>query len=535
MVIENSKDIQIYSINIKDGANGILIKGENTSNVNIMSSYIGNCDVGIKVEGGSDITIGGNVDGLGNYIFGNGIGILAQGPISNLEIQNNRMAKCSLEYYGDFPGNTVGIKLEGVSGAKILNNSISDSAEEGILLTNGTCDTLICGNYITKNQIGVLVDGATSLRNSIISNVITDNLGKGIALRNGGNRNIPSPVITNISTHSVSGNIGEKAPEGSHIEIYADFKDEGEEKVASVPVKGRTFYFTCSPPQGKKLHAIFVDKDGNTSEFGPVNLSSVKRFTSVFVYTSTRDRNEEIYKKYGNSTTRLTDNGAPDNTPKLSPDGRSIVFVSMRSGNPDLWKMSIRGDELKQLTNAQAPDYDPAWSPDGRRIVFVSERDGNPDLYILNLEDNTITRLTQTQAEERYPCWHGDKIAFASKQNGNWDIFVVNADGTGLTQLTNSPANETQPAWSPDGGEIAFVSDADGSEDIWTMKADGTMTRNLAETPYPEKDPCWTRDGFILFSSQREGGWEIYQIKPSGGNATRLTTSLGENTQPSAR
>ncbi|HEX30106.1 TPA: hypothetical protein ENG04_08505, partial [Candidatus Poribacteria bacterium] len=405
----------------------------------------------------------------------------------------------------------------------------------GILLTDGAHDTLICGNVITDNHSdGILVSGPSTVNNAIISNIITDNTGKGIRLENGGNRMIPPPIITSVSPHIISGTVDENTPKDSHVEVYADDEDEGAELLGSSSIRRGEFSVSADVPQGKKYHAILVHPNGDTSEFGPAY--PLIRRVSRFVFTSTRDRNEEIYMKSGNRLIRLTDNEAPDNTPKLSPaDGRKIVFVSMRSGNPDLWKMSIRGDELKQLTNAQAPDYDPAWSPDGRRIVFVSERDGNPDLYILNLEDNTITRLTQTQAEERYPCWHGDKIAFASKQNGNWDIFVVNADGTGLTQLTNSPANETQPVWSPDGGEIAFVSDADGSEDIWTMKADGTMTRNLAETPYPEKDPCWTRDGFILFSSQREGGWEIYQIKPSGGNATRLTTSLGENTQPSAK
>ena len=64
--------------------------------------------------------------------------------------------------------------------------------------------------------------------------------------------------------------------------------------------------------------------------------------------------------------------------PAWSPDGRTIVFVSWRDGNGEVYAMDADGSEPRNLTQHPAKDVRPAWSPDGRRIAFVSRRDGNP-------------------------------------------------------------------------------------------------------------------------------------------------------------
>ena len=60
--------------------------------------------------------------------------------------------------------------------------------------------------------------------------------------------------------------------------------------------------------------------------------------------------------------------------PAWSPDGRTIVFVSWRDGNGEVYAMDADGSGPRNLTQNPAKDVRPAWSPDGRSIAFVSSR-----------------------------------------------------------------------------------------------------------------------------------------------------------------
>ena len=85
--------------------------------------------------------------------------------------------------------------------------------------------------------------------------------------------------------------------------------------------------------------------------------------------------NSEIYviRTDGTRLRRLTNNPATDNTPRWSPDGRSILFLSTRKNGSQAWSIPEDGGEPRQLTNFSAGVGDPNWSPDGRAVVFASD------------------------------------------------------------------------------------------------------------------------------------------------------------------
>jgi Tol biopolymer transport system component len=279
--------------------------------------------------------------------------------------------------------------------------------------------------------------------------------------------------------------------------------------------------------------------------------------------------------------------------PAWSRDGRTIVFVSWRDGNGEVYAMDADGSGPRNLTQHPARDVRPAWSPDGRRIAFVSRRDGNPEIYVMDADGSGKRNLTRDRASDDYPTWSPDgrSIAFlrgriySNRVRGlglnrfyGYHLYVVNADGSGLRRLTRKFMGRYQLVWSPDGRTIYFGNDlvnADGSgarrlphlpstavwspdgrriaftrargrtgpgpccsasaTDIYVMNADGSGTRKLTHNNarfYAE--PAWSPDGRqIAFRSTRNGNRDIYVMNADGSGKRNLTRNPAKDVRPS--
>ena len=76
--------------------------------------------------------------------------------------------------------------------------------------------------------------------------------------------------------------------------------------------------------------------------------------------------------------------------PALSPDAREIVF----SSGGDLWTVPAIGGDARLLVSHPATESRPLWSPDGTRLAFISTRTGNGDIYVLTLATGAVQRIT---------------------------------------------------------------------------------------------------------------------------------------------
>jgi Tol biopolymer transport system component len=115
--------------------------------------------------------------------------------------------------------------------------------------------------------------------------------------------------------------------------------------------------------------------------------------------------------------------------------------------------MEADGGNQRRLTNQGSSNSSPAVSPDGRSIAFVSNRDGNDEIYIMDIDGGNPHRLTQiTFADDNFPSWSPDgrRIVFNSgSPRGGFDLYVIDADGTNLLRLTDHSGWEFEPAWQP--------------------------------------------------------------------------------------
>ncbi len=158
-----------------------------------------------------------------------------------------------------------------------------------------------------------------------------------------------------------------------------------------------------------------------------------------------------------------------EESPRWSPDGKHVAWVSTRHGNQEIYTITAEGKDVRRLTNDVAADNNPSWAPDGKKLAFASARAGNFEIYTMSADGSNVRRLTRGPALDYWPVWSpdGKRIAFTSNRDGNYEIYLMGADGTGQRNLTRHPGQDNYATWSPDGKRIAFISNRDGGHDVY--------------------------------------------------------------------
>ena len=86
-----------------------------------------------------------------------------------------------------------------------------------------------------------------------------------------------------------------------------------------------------------------------------------------------------------------------------SPLHAQIVFLSLRTGNWEIYKMDSNGRNKARLTRNEADEYSPVWAPNGKQIAFESYRDKNWDIYVMDADGGNQRNLTQHPAIDSFP------------------------------------------------------------------------------------------------------------------------------------
>jgi dipeptidyl aminopeptidase/acylaminoacyl peptidase len=180
---------------------------------------------------------------------------------------------------------------------------------------------------------------------------------------------------------------------------------------------------------------------------------------------------------------------------QFSPDGSKIVYsVSHIDGEKNaekehmaLWLMTVETGETHQLTSGQTVDSSPRWSPDGKEVAFMSARGEKPQIYIIPVDGGEARALTKLkQGVGSGPEWSpdGKQIAFTAGVDREprdpkkpyrvdrhpyrfdnmgylddvvQDIYVISIDSGEIKQLTKDRTMNSQPKWSPDGQKILYT------------------------------------------------------------------------------
>ena len=267
-----------------------------------------------------------------------------------------------------------------------------------------------------------------------------------------------------------------------------------------------------------------------------------------------------------------------DSAPALSPDGKTVAFLSSSSvAVPEIYTIALSGGTPRQLTHDGVRFCaGPMWSSDGRYLIFTSTRSGLARAWRVPaaggaIEPETVypgtgsvSRDGRRLAYVEQPCYwrrplaiwrielsgpggkvvsqermsnsdegihairpssDGRQIAFGSDRSGRGQIWKSDVDGSNPPQMTFFEKGYAgSPRWSPDGKWIAFDYDPEMHRQIYRIDSEGRNLKMITSGNYENTLPSWSHDGSALYlSSNRTGSWQVWRRELATGREVQLT------------
>lgn len=288
----------------------------------------------------------------------------------------------------------------------------------------------------------------------------------------------------------------------------------------------------------------------------------------------------------GNEQLRLTSSPENENSPRWSPDGQYLAFLSSRPGKAkgtQIWLLNRMGGEAQQFTDFKNKLSSYEWSPDSKRMLLtMTERDpADTDeekpaaganakapkpividrykfkqdvqgylnqkpgrFYLFDRATKKLEQLTAEGLEVASPSWSpdGQWIAFLGKEGkdaeryNTWNVYVIESRvGASPRKITNydgvhATASRSQPEWSPDGKRLVYLESGGAKNSAYNMSrlaviaVDGGNPKLLAEKlDRAVSSPRFTLDGSaILFLVFDDRSEYPARISANGGAVERL-------------
>ena len=241
-------------------------------------------------------------------------------------------------------------------------------------------------------------------------------------------------------------------------------------------------------------------------------------------------------------------------SPKFSPDGKKIAFLSSRSGKNQVWIMNTHGGEARKLTNEKKGVRSIKWSPDGKKISFLKNDNDTEEekkskenktdvilvdknfkyshIYTYNLDEDSVFQITNGNFSVNNFDYSpdGKKIIFSHQEDTNintgfvnTDISIIESNGKNIKFLIQRPGLDSNPIFSGDGNKFAFISsggkqESIGLRDVYIYNLKSDEIKKLSNTPNRDSNIIsWTSDDKNLIISESINTTSQILLLPANG------------------
>ena len=349
--------------------------------------------------------------------------------------------------------------------------------------------------------------------------------------------------------------------------------------------------FLAAPAAAQGRHPLTIEQFVTTPIVGDPQLSPDGQLVAFTISTPSLDDDRATSRVWvvevsTGETWQATSGEGSDRSPRWSPDGKTLTYISTRDGSSQFWQIAPRGGEPSRIGKLDDGISDYLWSPDGKALYFWTDvswgdsteaaRRGGPfpthariwtDLFyrhwdewrvglrshLFRLELANGSTADVTPFDRDIPPLAvggrdiavspvGSELAIAYNPDSslatstNNDIFVMGPDGRSRQPITTSPGNDNSPQYSPDARYIAYLSmatpgfEADRQQLMLYERATGRRIPLTPKWDLSVADYRWFPDArAILAEVEERGSHNLYRIGVPSGRSTRVLSG-GTNT-----
>jgi dipeptidyl aminopeptidase/acylaminoacyl peptidase len=315
--------------------------------------------------------------------------------------------------------------------------------------------------------------------------------------------------------------------------------------------------FLCCAQETAK-HAIAFDDMIKLHRIAEPQVSRDGKWVAYTVSTPDMDANRGasniwVVPTAGGAAMQLTQSGH-DSSPVWSPDGKALAFLSSRSGESQVYLLSMAGGEAHALTKLSTGVDIVKWSPDGKTIAFTSSvyPDCKDDDCNRNRDEEKEKNKVKAHVAEQLLYRHWNEWSEGKRSH----LFVVPADGSAAPRDLTPSANYDVPPpplglrgsesdinFSPDGKEICFTAVTDKMEaistngDLFLVPVTGGEAKRITTNPGFDGNPVYSPDGkFIAYHAQLAPGyesdrWRVMLYDRAAGRIENLTETFDRSAE----